>query len=274
LDEADHIRTWATTSSAVAIYSHAHSTLGFADGKLTFSDPTCPQTSDDGTIVTISGGCTDASDTEFVGSATVVRSATGDRTLTFDEFGSFNDPSFGATKSGTFVFRRLGPTTHEFDADFVHRGGMTTTFRYSGSIEGDHDIATVWNGSGEVERDGLLAPTGRISATTTDQVVDDAVCSGQPVSGQTEIDDGQKSAVITYDGETDCDEEQAARLHVDGQDRGLITGISCALDPRHLKNDGAGAILFAAFFSVGVASRARRRRAGARSTSGGPSTAR
>jgi MYXO-CTERM domain-containing protein len=34
--------------------------------------------------------------------------------------------------------------------------------------------------------------------------------------------------VITYDGATDCDPDEAARYARDGQDRGTITGITCA----------------------------------------------
>jgi hypothetical protein len=227
LDNADNVRTWAITASAVAVYSHAHTPVSFADGRRSFNDTTCPTTTDDGTTVTIAGDCTDSSGTQWLGSATVARTATGDSTLTVDEFGSFGDPNLRATTTGKVAFRRLGQSLQEFDADLVRKGGLTTTITYLGRVEGNYDTRTVWNGSGEVERQGLVAPTGVISATTVNETVDNSVCSGQPVSGQTTINTSTQTAVVSYDGATDCDADDAARWSVDGEDRGLITGISC-----------------------------------------------
>ena len=232
LDDADDVRVWATTASALAVYSQFHGPFSFADGQSTFADPACPATTDDGTTLEISGGCVDNDAREWIGSATVVRAANGERTITFDGYGSFDDPDLRAEQSGTVEVRLVAAAQREFDVALVREGGLTTTFYYAGHVEGDYDTATVWSGEGTVERDGLVAPTGTVHASTVDERVDDAVCSGQPVSGETTLSIGGRTAVITYDGETDCDGDQAARYSVDGEDRGMITGINCSIAPR------------------------------------------
>lgn len=213
----EDVQVWATNASAVAVYSNAYEPIAVADGQATFSDPECPVTSDDGTTLTISGGCTDAGGKEWTGEATVTREG-DDRTLEFDDFDG---------KVGTVTLRLTAPSAHEFDVDLVI--GSVTTITYSGTIEGDYDGPTLWNGSGRVEREGYFSPTGVVEATTADQVVDDAVCSGQPVSGSTTLHAHGDTAVVTYDGATDCDPDQNARLSVNGKDRGLVSGISCAM---------------------------------------------
>ena len=67
LDEAQWSGTWATTGSAVAIYSHVYDPIGRTDGHVTFPDAACPTVSDDGTTLTITGGCTDSTGTEWRG---------------------------------------------------------------------------------------------------------------------------------------------------------------------------------------------------------------
>jgi hypothetical protein len=228
LDNSEHVRTWANAASAVGIYAHAYQPVAFADGQVTFADPACPTTDDDGTTVTITGGCHDSSNTEWKGSASIVRSGDGDKKVTLDDYGSFASADMRAGTTGTIDIRRIDASMHEFNVDLVHEGGITTTITYSGSVKGDYTTATTWNGSGEVEREGMVAPTGRVQATTVDQMLDDAVCAGQAVSGQTTIASGGSTAVITYDGATDCDEEKNAKWSLNGEDRGLIDGICCS----------------------------------------------
>ena len=72
---------------------------------------------------------------------------------------------------------------------------------------------------------GFIAPNGSVEATTTDELVVDARCSGQPVSGSTTLRSRGHTAVVTYDGETDCDDDQNAELSVNGEARGPISGI-------------------------------------------------
>lgn len=226
----DDVGIWATTGSAVAVYSHGYEPIGVADGKLSYSDPECPATSDDGTTLVVRGGCTDTNERKWTGSLTVRREG-DDRRLTFDGFDDI---------TGTMELRRVGPSEREFDADLVIGG--VTTIGYSGTVSGDYGAPTTWDGSGRVERDGFLPPTGAVDVTTQAEVVDDAVCSGAPVSGTTTLRARGDTAVVTYDGASDCDADQKAKLSVNGKDRGLVSGINCAV---------AGAGRKAPFGSVG-----------------------
>jgi len=240
------VKVWANSASAVGVYMHAYEAIAVADGALTFGDPACPTTSDDGTTLTITGGCTDESDREWTGEATVVRDGR-ERTLTLDGFNG---------NEGTVVVRETGESTNEFFANLV--SGGVTTIDYTGSVEGGYEGRTTWNGSGRVERSGVFPPNGSVDATTADQVLDEA-CSGQAYSGTTTLQAGDDTAVITYDGATDCDDDQNARLSVNGKDRGLVSGISCAVSALG-RRDGAGTW----WLSLALATLlgARRRRSG------------
>jgi MYXO-CTERM domain-containing protein len=84
------------------------------------------------------------------------------------------------------------------------------------------------------------------------------VCAGQPASGSTTLTSGSDTAVITYDGESDCDDKQNAQLSVNGEDRGLIDGIDCSLRPGGARGGSsvAGAVLLLALGALGVRRRA------------------
>jgi MYXO-CTERM domain-containing protein len=49
------------------------------------------------------------------------------------------------------------------------------------------------------------------------------------VSGSITLHAQGDTAVVTYDGETDCDPDQNAHLSVNGKDRGFVSGINCAM---------------------------------------------
>jgi hypothetical protein len=227
LEDPEIVQVWATNGSAVAVYSNVRDPISFADGEHSFADPACPVTTDDGSTVRIAGGCTDADGGMWVGSATIVRTATGNRMLTLDGYGRLGG-ELDSTLSGTAEVRSPSATMHEFDLDIMRDGLTTTSIMYSGTIEGGYQTATTWNGSGVVDRDGFGDATGIASVTTVDEVMDGSICSGQPVSGHTTIVSDDETAVITYDGATDCDDAQAARFTFNGEDRGLVTGINCS----------------------------------------------
>jgi len=257
LDQIDNVRVWATTGSAVAVYSHAYTPLSFADGRSSFPDPGCPRVTDDGTTAGIVGDCSEASGTQWIGSAEVVRSSNGERQVTLTGFGEFDDPGMRSATTGTVVRRQPGPTSYQFDVDLVTRGGMTTTIQYTGQIEGGYDTATVWNGSGTVSRDGMVTPVGTIHVTTQGEVVDNSICSGQPVSGQTTIFGGTQTAVVTYDGATDCDADAAGSWSLDGVPRGRITGLTCAT--RQVGGGGRSCAGLALLGAIGLIGSLRRR---------------
>jgi hypothetical protein len=249
--KADDIQIWATNASAVAVYSHAYEPIGVSDGVLSYPDPACPETTDDGTTLTIRGGCTDASGNEWTGEATVTRDGE-DRLLTFDGLRGGADH---AERNGTVLLTMTGPSQREFDADLEI--GEVTTIDYVGTVEGDYGSRTVWNGGGRIEREGF-PPIGTVDATTVEQVVDDAVCAGQPVSGSTTLRTSDHTAVIEYDGVTDCDPDANARVTVNDEDRGLIGGISCTVT--ELGSRGASSIPAFLLAAAAIAARLRRRR--------------
>lgn len=231
--KTEDIQVWATSASAVAVYSNVYEIFGVADGHLTFPDSSCPMTSDDGTTLTVSGGCTDGSDREWSGEATVTRDG-DESSVVLDDFNG-ND--------GSVSRRFTAPSFYEFEAELVIGG--VTTISYSGSVEGDYVGASTWNGSGRVEREGYLPPNGEVEATTADQVVNDDLCSGQPVSGSTTLQAQGDTAVITYDGATDCDADANARLSVNGKDRGLVAGINCSAGRPGTRGSRAPFVIFA-----------------------------
>lgn len=227
LDDPNNIKIWATNASAVAVYSNIREPIAFADGFFAYPDPNCPVTSDDGSTVRIMGGCTDDESSVWVGDATIIRTAGGTRMLTLNDFGR-DDGELPSQLTGTAEIRSTG-TSHAFDVNIVRDGVTSTTIVYNGRVEGDYESPTTWNGSGTVDRDGFGDALGIVTADTIDQVMNDMVCQGQPVSGTTTLRAEDETAVVTYDGATACDEMAAARWSFNGEDRGLVNGINCSV---------------------------------------------
>lgn len=262
LEDDDVIAGWANASSAMGAYEVAREPVAFADGKHQYDDPACPLTSNDGTMATVSGGCTDSKGRVWTGTATVVRGGGGAKMVTFEEFG--NDGFGGASKtSGTVAVAELAADRHTFEVDTVMRGGITTDVRYSGSVVGTYDTAaTTWNGSGTISRDGDFYKGGTVEAVTVDQVRDDA-CPGEGFSGTTTVTSDEHVVVITYDGATACDPDHSARWSRDGKDRGLVTGVTC----NSAGGSSGAAIVLAAIALIG---RRRHRRQPDREVVGSP----
>jgi hypothetical protein len=245
-ENVEDVKTWATSSSAVSVYSQAYKPIAVADGQEMYEDAACPALSDDDTTLTITGDCVDDVGHDWKGSATVARDG-DDRTLTLSDFEG---------SKGTVTLHLTSAGLHEFEAHLV-LGGVTT-IDYTGSVSGDYGAQTIWNGSGTVQRQGVISPNGSVEASTLDEVVDDSVCSGQPVSGSTTLKSGSDTAVITYDGESDCDSKQNAKLSVNDEDRGLIDGISCAVRAcgAPSSSSATGAALLVAFGALRLRRRA------------------
>jgi hypothetical protein len=257
LEDVEAVRAWANLASALAVYVTVYQPIAVADGEETFADPMCPTLSDDGTTLEIAGGCTDADGKEWIGAASIVRSGDGNRDLTLDGFGTLGDQ-----RTGEAQIRRIDDMTHEFDVDLVHETGTLTTYDYSGEVAGGYDSPTVWSGSGTVSREGDEVPRGRIEATTTNEVVDSAACSGQPASGNTTLRDRHgNTVIITYDGSIECDEEQAASYTLNDEAQGEITGIACAMSARHRRGGSFGVLgIVLGLASLGVLRKGRRQR--------------
>jgi hypothetical protein len=229
LDDPEKVRVWALTASALGVFTHLYEPLAFADGQRAFPDETCPVTSEADDVVTILGDCTDAIGDAWTGSVTVERSENGERVLTFYGYGHAFEAMVPNALTGTALVAEQGDGTHTFEVDLTHEGGVTTAIDYEGSVEGGYVGPTIWNGTGQIERQGSVEPTGVITATTVAQVFDDGVCSGQPISGTTTLEAGDQLAVVTYDGSSVCDADANARWSLDGEDRGTLSGIVCSI---------------------------------------------
>jgi uncharacterized protein (TIGR03382 family) len=231
LSKAGNIAGWANASSALGVFTTGYEPLAFAAGQAPYADPACPATTDDGTTVTITGGCVDIAGVEWFGVATVVRGAGGRLDLTLDGHG--NDAFGGpARATGTFLVEELAADHHAFDVDLVQRGGITTTVRYTGDVVGGLTGPTTWNGSGTISREGDFFDSGTVEAVTVDQLRDGALCPGEGVSGRTTMTSDEHTVVIEYDGATACDDADAARWSRDGEDQGTIDGVTCSAGGR------------------------------------------
>jgi hypothetical protein len=239
-DDPEAVAVWATAASAVGVYSNVYQLIAVYDGHQTYPDVSCPTLEMGDATMSVTGGCTDTLGTEWTGSATVDDNA-GELTLTLEDFDHLQ---------GTFTLtpvERAQRLQHDFEAHFV--SGGVTTIDYSGSVDGDYDTATIWNGSGHVERQGVFEPVGAVDATTLNEVVDDA-CMGQPFSGTTTLEAGDDTAVITYDGESDCDDDKKAQLSVNGEERGEIDGITCAVMAAGAPGGRRSSLVLLAFASL------------------------
>jgi MYXO-CTERM domain-containing protein len=256
LERPEDIAGWANESSALGVYSNAHEPLGLASGAFTYPDPDCPATADDGSALVVTGGCTDATGRTWAGEATVLRGE-GRWDVSFDRFG---DDRFGgmARLSGSFTLEEQGEDLHAFDADLERDGGIVSRIRYLGSVAGGYGGETVWNGSGTVTRRGVTINAGSVHAETIDERRDDDVCPGEGLSGTTSMTSAEHTVLVTYDGASDCDDDDAARWSLDGVDQGLVTGITCSAGGPTGTGTGAALLLLLVAGALG-GRRARRR---------------
>ncbi len=243
---ADEVAAWAPDVSALGAYLSIYEPLAVYDGQSPYSDPSCPVVVRDDTTLTITGNCKNSSGQTWSG---VVSMELSTQVLTFSDFGS------GNTQSGSASIGDGSPTSRDFAIELTSKTDGSE-IAYQGHVDGGYDARTVWNGSGTfVRRSGQTS--GTVEATTTNEVVDDSVCSGQPASGTTQLGIRNHVAVITYDGSVDCG-NGAADVSVDGEPQGTITGVSCSISSRPGAGDRGRAVWLA--FALGAAFVRRRER--------------
>jgi len=227
LDSDEDIGGWATATSSLGVFAIGYEPVGYAAGAYQFADPACPSHSDDGTTLTLTGGCAASNSIQWLGSVKVVRGAAGELTLTLSDFG--NDALGGETRtSGTIHVTQTAADIHAFSVDVTRKGGIESDITYSGTVRGAFTGPTTWNGSGSVHRSGFTIDGGDVDATTVDEVRDTDVCPGEPLSGTTTMTSDGHTVAITYDGATDCTAAHTAKWTRDGQDMGTVENISCS----------------------------------------------
>lgn len=281
IDTPDHLRDVSNASAAFVGGLYA----GIGQNPST-GVGTCPVVHTDGNTTTVSGGCTDAQGNTFAGSYTTVHDPAADSYEThLNGFTSTTvrmcTPAAGGaaiqvTESSTTDGTVRASSTHAMQGSFhveitssgnrmdgancvvSHQTGAVIydgTWTQSGgdtNMDGRPDRST-WNGNGRVG----ASVRGVVSAHTTDEVLDGTVCSHEALSGTTQIDSGGHTAVITYDGATDCTQDATVTWTYDGSPRGIVSGVSCGV--AHRARGGRSMLVMG--LAVAVAAIARRRRA-------------
>jgi len=247
---AEEAASWAPSVSALAAYLTIYAPLALYDGQAPYSDPNCPVVARTNEMLTITGGCVDTTGQSWTGSAWMDVGAA--RTVSFDKFGS-GTASGVTTQTGTASIVDSNGTSRLFTLDLQ---GDDSSIQYSGVVDGAYGASTAWGGSGTFtqRRTGALEP---VDAKTVDEVFDSSICDNAPASGSTSMTIRGHHAVVTYDGDTDCDGSSSAELTIDGGSSTAIAGVGCSLaHPARSRGPNAGS-LFALFIFAAFA-RARR----------------
>lgn len=214
------------------------------------NDPLCPKVTETATEATYEGGCTTMDGTRVVGKAVVRQTAEGQGTIQYLGWGmGETEPCQGVnvdsmvTYTGLMTYGKTGVGAANFDleielsatgADPDSCATLTTTagYDYAGSfagsetVEGNIDLesATTWNGSGQVGN----AIYGKLSTSTQNEVVDNTVCETEAASGTTTLRSGADTAVITYDGASNCSMDSTVQWSLNGAPQGELTGVRCS----------------------------------------------
>jgi uncharacterized protein (TIGR03382 family) len=242
LDESsgteEDMRVWIESASAPAIYAQAMMPT-FAAG-LT-GDTACPVIVESETSTTYDGGCTDMQGNEWIGHAEATGSQTsGEGRIVYDGFGFVGDsedcPGMRTTTLWHGTIIQTASTTgtsitFSIDMRMDIDGPAEDTCEplvgvmgidYSGTMTQEGE-ANIFSGSGRIG----TSEHGVISVSTDDEVVDDTVCGDEAASGSTTLSASGHTAVVTYDGATDCDPESTVTWSYDGTDMGEMTGVAC-----------------------------------------------
>jgi hypothetical protein len=256
LSSETDVNEWAERSSAPNIYATTNlaATLVVLMGGSDGQDPNCPVQKKDGNTTRLTGGCTDKNGVEWLGSMELVSEGGSEgegeniknARYTYDGFG-YQKPFTceGATGQNKVVFHGTssvtgGKSKKEFAIDLrleatgqQNEDSCDTTnssgaWEYKGNIDGGDSVLGegkhTWNGSGRIGYE----TRGLIEVETKAEVVDGSVCNSEAASGSTTIKSGGHTAVIQYDGATDCEEASTVQWSLDGNAKGEMAGISCS----------------------------------------------
>jgi hypothetical protein len=239
LKTAEDLQYWST-ASAPNVYMNSVMPMMLAE-LMTQMDAGCPIKTTSGAIDTYQGGCT-IGDTSWVGTMTVDNSAPDAGTVRFEDFGFQESEDCGggtvttkATYKGSFIQSPGSSGDSTFKVDLVMEGEGTdggscdlmtasAAWNYEGRM---NDDTGVWNGKGRVGN----SERGVVSAETANETIDEAVCSDEAASGTTTLTAGSDTAVITYDGASDCQPTSTVTWTLNGVSQGTVAGIPCSAAP-------------------------------------------
>jgi len=218
---------------------------------LTGGDPACPVVDVNGGTTTVTGGCTDKSGNSFAGTiiaTTTTSGTTSSAKLRYEQFeisatttckaqpkttssrwnGTFEQNAATASPTVGYAIYDLDLRLDavSFDPDTCADRSPVEAWRYHGTVT-ENTSVDAFDGSGRVGTSEL----GVASASTTGEILDTGACSSEAVSGSTTLEADGHTAVIVYDGATDCSPDSTVTWTYDGADRGTLTGIACEVAP-------------------------------------------
>jgi len=265
LGTADSVSELAGAASAPGVFGIAMVAVMLPQMS---EDTACPVRHTEGSVMTFTGGCTDAEGREWLGTVTI-EGGVGESVTTFADFGSRGGEECGGVEAdGTMIFDgtiALGgsPSALSFEIDLraevdqevgpeCERQQGAVAWDYQGTFQpvgadedgdGDKDDS-LWGGSGRIGS----TEVGVVEAQTDDELMSDSVCETEAESGVTTLRAGGDTAAITYDGATECDPEATVRWTLNGADKGELQGVSCSAAPGSQGGcaSAAGALLLAA----------------------------
>ncbi|MCY1078975.1 hypothetical protein [Archangium lansingense] len=239
------VKLWASRASAPNIYASANVAVTLISSG---QDPNCPVIAEDGNTTRVTGGCTDTKGVEWFGSMELVSEGedSGNTRITYDGFG-YQKAVTGCEASGgkaQLIFEGTSKVTgskskRDFEVDIrldvsgQSEGSCTTisatsAWEYKGTVDGADtgfgDGKQTWNGSGRIGD----SQSGVIEVETKAEVVDGSVCDSEAASGSTTVKSGGHTAVIQYDGATDCEDSSTVQWSLDGKASGELEGVRCS----------------------------------------------
>ena len=235
LTDAAAVQSFAENVSAPNMYTFAV-LFGAA---LENGDGICPAASETDGAVTYTGGCTDADGDQWVGSAKVVRTGENAGVITYNGLGrtAQDECSGGGTVTNRQVFDGeiriladgsfdidMGGTGTNVDKEACTAQEQDFAMEYAGQQLVQSDSVTQWSGTGRFG----TSDRGKVTATTTAEVIDDQGCNYEAESGTTTMVSGDNTVVITYAGAVDCDETSTVTWTLNGTDKGELEGVQCA----------------------------------------------
>lgn len=266
------------TSAAVMVFAQSSSMPNaFTAGFLPYiaislsSDTSCPARSTNGDTTTYTGGCTDANGNTYGGTLiakNIQGTSPSDGGLTYQGFSIGTATTCG---SASLVKFDGAMTTHASGAIHLDLGldidgyadgtcDPETGFSgyvFDGTVAQQGSNGTLWTGTGKVgyTATGAITQSGKSDVSTQSELIDDGICNSEAASGSTTFSAGGHSAVVTYDGATDCSPSSTVTWSYDGTNQGTLAGVQCDVASTTGRLDALALGLFAATLGLALARR-------------------
>ncbi len=270
LDQAEAVEAWSVMSGAWLMTVGLSPILLWEASKIEWSlsgepgEPDCPVVVDNGDAgMSITGGCTDFQGLDWTGSYVLTSTTEVVLRAVFTGFGVDITDSACPDVAGRLLMDGLYTSEDGLafalllasdnlaiepdDCTLVDDSfAVDATIEQAETVASDGSTTTVFS---SVAQAAMTLPTsaGTATVTTVEERINGGLCGTEALSGTTTFDAANGLAVITYDGETDCDPESTATWTLDGVDMGTLRGVSCSTGPATGLVLWLPAMLFAGF---------------------------